>query len=467
MSAASHPDTISIEAASAQRHIGLLLFDGVEELDAVGPWGGPGVLDAGAPRGRLGDLLPVGRWCGRHRCQEPRPRRPPLDRRCPHARRAHPSRWAGDAATAARPCTPRVGARPAWDGFADGLRVHREPRLCGRRAAEGSPGDHALGSLDLLSELDPTIRTDVDARFVDDGDVLTSAGVSAGIDMALHLVARLAGADALARCAGHSVRPAAAGLSACPGELSQAQTPRRPRTRPTMNSTSAMMTRMTRMVHSMVRLRPVGGGGAVGAQLDLQEGAPGVGIRKRCGSRLALALDPPSQLEDAQGTRRSHDQGAGDGGQEQRRCQGCVTVPAEEGDLHLLGVLQDEDGQQQEEHDEQEDRRPETAGARTAKRVGLVAWRDRSVGVAVRATLRGWLLREGGEVRWAHPQGLPHPDTPRQWIRQCRRAGRPVARRCWDCRTRRTHRAARSSTWKPVPRSSVNACSSSPSPARS
>ena len=29
------------------------------------------------------------------------------------------------------------------------------------------------------------------ARFVDDGDLLTSAGVSAGIDMALHLVARL------------------------------------------------------------------------------------------------------------------------------------------------------------------------------------------------------------------------------------------------------------------------------------
>ncbi len=29
-------------------------------------------------------------------------------------------------------------------------------------------------------------------RWVDDGDVITSAGVSAGIDMALHLVARLA-----------------------------------------------------------------------------------------------------------------------------------------------------------------------------------------------------------------------------------------------------------------------------------
>ncbi|HEX9412617.1 MAG TPA: DJ-1/PfpI family protein [Ktedonobacterales bacterium] len=32
-------------------------------------------------------------------------------------------------------------------------------------------------------------------RFVDEGRVVTSAGISAGIDMALHLVARLAGAD--------------------------------------------------------------------------------------------------------------------------------------------------------------------------------------------------------------------------------------------------------------------------------
>jgi len=30
-----------------------------------------------------------------------------------------------------------------------------------------------------------------DARFVDAGDVVTAAGVSAGIDMALHLVERL------------------------------------------------------------------------------------------------------------------------------------------------------------------------------------------------------------------------------------------------------------------------------------
>ncbi|MEH3140995.1 MAG: DJ-1/PfpI family protein [Mycobacterium kyogaense] len=49
--------------------------------------------------------------------------------------------------------------------------------------------------LDTLAQLDPTIDVRRDQRFVDDGDIITSAGVSAGIDMALHLVARLAGID--------------------------------------------------------------------------------------------------------------------------------------------------------------------------------------------------------------------------------------------------------------------------------
>ncbi len=47
------------------------------------------------------------------------------------------------------------------------------------------------GALDRLAELDPTIEVRPDDRFVDSGDVVTAAGVSAGIDMALALVARL------------------------------------------------------------------------------------------------------------------------------------------------------------------------------------------------------------------------------------------------------------------------------------
>ena len=55
---------------------------------------------------------------------------------------------------------------------------------------DGRPATTHWGSLDLLGELgDVEVRPD--ARFVDAGEVVTAAGVSAGIDMALHLVARL------------------------------------------------------------------------------------------------------------------------------------------------------------------------------------------------------------------------------------------------------------------------------------
>jgi transcriptional regulator GlxA family with amidase domain len=46
--------------------------------------------------------------------------------------------------------------------------------------------------LDELNSIDPSITVRRGERFVDDGDVVTAAGLSAGIDMALHLVGRLA-----------------------------------------------------------------------------------------------------------------------------------------------------------------------------------------------------------------------------------------------------------------------------------
>ncbi|MGH3634968.1 MAG: DJ-1/PfpI family protein, partial [Mycobacterium sp.] len=57
------------------------------------------------------------------------------------------------------------------------------------------PATTHWASLDLLAQLDPTIDVRRDERYVDDGDTITAAGVSAGIDMALHLIVRLAGAD--------------------------------------------------------------------------------------------------------------------------------------------------------------------------------------------------------------------------------------------------------------------------------
>jgi transcriptional regulator GlxA family with amidase domain len=50
-------------------------------------------------------------------------------------------------------------------------------------------------ALDLLRALAPRAILDRGARFHDNGKILTAAGVSAGIDCALHVVARLLGAE--------------------------------------------------------------------------------------------------------------------------------------------------------------------------------------------------------------------------------------------------------------------------------
>lgn len=49
--------------------------------------------------------------------------------------------------------------------------------------------------IDRLRELSPTSDVQPEARFLDSGEVITASGVSAGIDMALHLVARLQSKD--------------------------------------------------------------------------------------------------------------------------------------------------------------------------------------------------------------------------------------------------------------------------------
>ena len=53
-------------------------------------------------------------------------------------------------------------------------------------------------SLDRLQAGYPSTNVQRDLRYVDNGRVITSAGVSAGIDMSLHIVARLLG-EATAR----------------------------------------------------------------------------------------------------------------------------------------------------------------------------------------------------------------------------------------------------------------------------
>jgi transcriptional regulator GlxA family with amidase domain len=56
---------------------------------------------------------------------------------------------------------------------------------------DGKPATTHWGSLEALAQYGKNVDVRPDDRFVDTGDVITSAGVSAGIDMALHLVKRL------------------------------------------------------------------------------------------------------------------------------------------------------------------------------------------------------------------------------------------------------------------------------------
>jgi transcriptional regulator GlxA family with amidase domain len=56
---------------------------------------------------------------------------------------------------------------------------------------DGRPATTYWSAFDELLPLGRDIDPRPDDRFVDDDDVITAAGVSAGIDMALHLVARL------------------------------------------------------------------------------------------------------------------------------------------------------------------------------------------------------------------------------------------------------------------------------------
>lgn len=55
---------------------------------------------------------------------------------------------------------------------------------------DGRPATTHWASAEHFQRLFPSVRVDADVLFIDDGDVLTSAGVAAGIDLCLHIVRR-------------------------------------------------------------------------------------------------------------------------------------------------------------------------------------------------------------------------------------------------------------------------------------
>ena len=178
--------------ATGPRTIGILLFDDVEELDAVGPWE---VLAAWTSAFEEDGwrVVTLSRDGGAVRCAKGLglvPQHSAAD--CPPLTvLVHPG---------GRGTRPQLedDAHLAW------VRAQAEVTEVMTSVCTGSlvfaaagllrsrPATTHWASLELLARLDPSIDVRADDRWVDDGDVITAAGVSAGIDMALHLVGRLA-----------------------------------------------------------------------------------------------------------------------------------------------------------------------------------------------------------------------------------------------------------------------------------
>jgi transcriptional regulator GlxA family with amidase domain len=184
-----------VTSAAVVRRIGIVLFDGVEELDAVGPWEVLAYWTRHHPEDGWAVVLlsvdgePVtaakGMVLGAHAA---------LADAGELAVLVHP----GGAGTRRLMRDPehlawvRAQRRqvPLMTSVCTGSLVYAAAGLLA-----GRPATTYWSAFDELTAADPSIEVRPEDRYVDDGDVITSAGVSAGIDMALHLVVRLAGPE--------------------------------------------------------------------------------------------------------------------------------------------------------------------------------------------------------------------------------------------------------------------------------
>ena len=73
--------------------------------------------------------------------------------------------------------------------------------LAERGLLDGRKATTHWASIGWMRDAYPSVRMEDTARVVDEGHIITSAGVSAGIDMALHVVARLHGEEVATRTA--------------------------------------------------------------------------------------------------------------------------------------------------------------------------------------------------------------------------------------------------------------------------
>ena len=171
--------------------IAIALFDGAEELDWAGPWE---VLAAWAQRWPADgvEVLTVAEHLEPIRCAKGL--RVLADRTWDQLGPVEVLIYPGGAGTRAQLGDERVRARLRAAADAGTLLASvctGSLVLADAGLLDGRPATTHWSALETLAALGERIDVRPDARFVDDGDIVTAAGVSAGIDVALHLLARL------------------------------------------------------------------------------------------------------------------------------------------------------------------------------------------------------------------------------------------------------------------------------------
>ena len=171
--------------------IAIALFDGVEELDFAGPWEVLSWWARGWPEDGV-DVFTVAHSAEAITCAKGLRVLP--DRTWQDAGPIDVLIYPGGQGTRRQLGDERIRRRlrgiaangTLMTSVCTGALVYADAGLL-----DGQPATTHWRSLDRLRSLGTDVDVREHTRFVDDGDVVTAAGVSAGIDMALHLVRRL------------------------------------------------------------------------------------------------------------------------------------------------------------------------------------------------------------------------------------------------------------------------------------
>jgi len=183
---------------TSQRTVAILIFPGVELLDFTGPFE---VFSAArvnfATPDRLFNVFTVAESLEPLRCYNPVTVVPDYTlENCPPADilvvpGGYGTRSAVNRAPLIDWLRSRAAAAEVTTSVCTGSFLLAQAGLLDRRAATTH-----WGSIQRMRDAYPGLEVREHVRWVDEGAVVSSAGVSAGIDMALHIVARLYGADA-------------------------------------------------------------------------------------------------------------------------------------------------------------------------------------------------------------------------------------------------------------------------------